>query len=350
MDSILQDSRRKMIFRMASIVLIVISILCLSGIFMHSQFSKSIIISDNGVMKNYKSARNTVGDILKEKNIKLAVNDIVSPAQNVTLSNGAKIIIKRAVPIKLMIAGKQENITTNKNTVGQVLAEQKIVIDNDDKVNVPLSQKIVKDLLLKVVKVREATVTVREDVAFKMNERGTSEVSRGKRRVVKQGKQGEVERTYKVTFEDDNVVNKELINEKVISKPIDGIVEVGAGTGLQQEISRGDGFRYSQVLTMSASAYTAGYESTRKNPGDRGYGRTATGMVAQKGVVAVDPSVIPLGSKLYIETSDGRFVYGYAVAADKGSAIKGNRIDLFYENLSDALGFGRRSVKVYILE
>lgn len=71
---------------------------------------------------------------------------------------------------------------------------------------------------------------------------------------------------------------------------------------------------------------------------------TATGLKAQKGVVAVDPSFIPLGTRLYV---DG---YGYAIAADTGSAIKGNRIDLCYNTLQEALSFGRRKVKVKILD
>ena len=113
------------------------------------------------------------------------------------------------------------------------------------------------------------------------------------------------------------------------------------------QTSRSGNLSYSKVLSFSATAYDA--SSCGKKPGQRGYGITATGAVAQKGVVAVDPSVIPLGTKLYIESADGRYVYGYAVAADKGSAIKGNRIDLWFNTNSEAISFGRRPVKVYVL-
>ena len=95
---------------------------------------------------------------------------------------------------------------------------------------------------------------------------------------------------------------------------------------------------------MNASAYTAGYESTGKRPGDKGYGITASGTKAVKGTVAVDPRVIPLGSKLYVEG------YGYATAQDTGSAIKGNKIDLFYDSLYEAKKFGRKNLTVYVLE
>ncbi len=79
-------------------------------------------------------------------------------------------------------------------------------------------------------------------------------------------------------------------------------------------------------------------------------GVTASGVMSGFGKVAVDPKVIPLGTKLRIESTDSWPSYGYAVAADTGSAIKGNRIDLFYSSRAKCLEFGRRKVKVYIIK
>ncbi len=94
--------------------------------------------------------------------------------------------------------------------------------------------------------------------------------------------------------------------------------------------------RYRAAYTMRASAYL---------PSDGGgAGITATGMAARRGVVAVDPNVIPLGSRLYIPG------YGEAIAADTGGAIVGNTIDLCMESYDEAIQFGRRSVEVYVLE
>jgi 3D (Asp-Asp-Asp) domain-containing protein len=102
-------------------------------------------------------------------------------------------------------------------------------------------------------------------------------------------------------------------------------------------------FSYSKVYTMVATAYTAGPESTGKSPGMPGYGITASGMRVRPGVVSVDPRVIPLGTQLYVEG------YGYSIAADTGGAIKGNRIDVYMESLSDAYRWGRKTVQVYVL-
>jgi 3D (Asp-Asp-Asp) domain-containing protein len=104
-----------------------------------------------------------------------------------------------------------------------------------------------------------------------------------------------------------------------------------------------EGMPVRQVLTMVATAYDPGPASTGKRPGDPGYGITATGMRAGYGVVAVDPRVVPFFTRLYIPG------YGYAVAADTGSAIVGHRIDLGFATHGEAIQWGRRTVPVYVL-
>ena len=99
-------------------------------------------------------------------------------------------------------------------------------------------------------------------------------------------------------------------------------------------------FRHREVLTMTATAYEPGPTSC----GKWADGYTAIGLKAEPGIVAVDPKVIPLGTRLYVEG------YGPALAGDVGGAIKGNRIDLLFETVEEALRYGRRKVKVYILE
>ena len=122
------------------------------------------------------------------------------------------------------------------------------------------------------------------------------------------------------------------------------------------QISRGSRGCYNEkdekakkLLIVEATAYTNSYEDTGKTPEDSGYGITATGTVAKVGTVAVDPKVIPLKSKLYIKSMDGSVSYGYATAEDTGSAIKGNKIDLFYNTKWEANQFGRRKVQVEII-
>ena len=117
--------------------------------------------------------------------------------------------------------------------------------------------------------------------------------------------------------------------------PVKEVVEVGT----KKAAAAPNGKNAKRVIVMQATAYDPSAGS-----------KTAMGTRARVGAVAVDPRVIPLGSKLYIESMDGFASYGYATAEDTGGAIKGNRIDLFYNSNAEANRFGRRNVKVYVLD
>ncbi len=164
----------------------------------------------------------------------------------------------------------------------------------------------------------------------------TYEFSRsvGRGRLVKsrEGKPGTVKRTYKVIFKGDKPVGKELIKEER-SEPTNTLFLMGKAG---YPTSRGS-FSRGRVLTMVATAYT---DSPSENGG---YTTTATGNSIRYGVVAVDPRIIPLGSKLYVEG------YGFAYACDTGGAIKGHRIDLVMPSFSASNRWGRRTVKVHVL-
>jgi len=203
------------------------------------------------------------------------------------------------------------------------------------------------------------TVTETSPIPFKTKKRATTKLKEGQTQVVREGVDGVTEKVYKICYENGEQISKELISKADKVKPVDKIIEYGVKeqpavasityhSGIK--VSRGQELRYKAVLTVNASAYDLSYASTGKRPGDKGYGRTATGAKAQHGVVAVDPNVIPLGSRLYIEAPDGSWTYGNAVAADTGGAIKGNKIDLFMNSYAEAKKFGRRKAVVYILE
>ncbi|MDW5299323.1 MAG: 3D domain-containing protein [Sedimentibacter sp.] len=166
--------------------------------------------------------------------------------------------------------------------------------------------------------------------------------------VVQEGSDGMKKSIYQELYVDRKFISKSLEEESVYIDPVEEIIEVGTRE-YEVATSRG-GFRFEEEVEMIATAYDLSYESCGKYPGDPQYGITASGTKAQPGTVAVDPSVIPLGTKLYIASTDGSPDYGFATALDTGGAIKGYRIDLFMEDGTDALNFGVRQVKVYVLE
>lgn len=149
------------------------------------------------------------------------------------------------------------------------------------------------------------------------------------------GRDGVLKRTFKVTYHDGHPIKQELTGEER-TDPIPTLYLINRN-GFAT--SRGS-FVRSKVMVMKATAY----DPSPATIGPHATGRTCTGRKADYGIAAVDPRVIPLGTLLYVEG------YGLALAADTGSAIKGNRIDLCYASKRVADGYGYQWVKVHILK
>jgi len=174
----------------------------------------------------------------------------------------------------------------------------------------------------------------REPIPYPTLRKSSSELRSGTSKTVRAGINGEKQLVYRVTLNGENEVKRELISSKVVKKPVPEILAIGQRGFLA---SRGY-FSGRKSIHMIATGYSG---SAAENGGRSG--RTATGLKIGHGVVAVDPRFIPLGTRLYI---DG---YGYAVAADTGGAIRGNRIDLGHDTRSAANRVGRRKVVVHIV-
>jgi 3D (Asp-Asp-Asp) domain-containing protein len=186
-----------------------------------------------------------------------------------------------------------------------------------------------------------------EEIAYDTVYEDDPDMYIGEEKTVTEGVPGKLIKTYKVTrYADGTEKDRVLDSEVTETEPVSKVIKKGTKakptpqpTVAAASVVSGNtiaGHSYSKKLTMTATAYTGGT-------------KTATGTTPRYGEVAVDPSVIPLGSKLYIECSDGSIVYGVAYAEDTGGAIKGNIVDLYYNSRSECIQFGRRSVTVYIL-
>jgi 3D (Asp-Asp-Asp) domain-containing protein len=183
-----------------------------------------------------------------------------------------------------------------------------------------------------------------EEIPYDTYEFETTSVRDGVSHVRQEGAAGEQEVTTAVVRIGGKEKERGITGINIVSEPVSKIIDIGIGgrLGTKTDTSAPD-FHYNRKLVMNASAYTAGFGCTGKHPWDPWYGITASGRRVQPGIVSVDPTVIPLGTHLYVEG------YGFSVAADVGGAIKGNKIDLYYEEIEDALRFGRRDLTVYIL-
>ena len=204
-------------------------------------------------------------------------------------------------------------------------------------VNADRTAKAEKKQKVEVKVVKKTTV-----IKFKTKTKKNKKLLKGKKVVSQKGVDGKREKTYEKTYVDGKLTESVLKTNVIIKKSKEKIVQVGTKKKSDNvQTSRGDDVRYSKVYTMEATAYCPDCDSS---------GVTATGKKLKVGYVAVDPKVIPLGTKLYVETSDGYKAYGFATAEDTGGAIKGKKIDLYYKTEKECSNFGRRNVKVYVLK
>jgi 3D (Asp-Asp-Asp) domain-containing protein len=180
------------------------------------------------------------------------------------------------------------------------------------------------------------TISLSEPIPYPTLRKATTQLRNGASRTTQSGVNGEKVTVYRVYYRTDGTeLRREVVSTRVSKHSIPEIVEEGRKDSLP---SRGY-FSGRRVVTMSATVYDP------YHCGGSGSGRTAAGLQGGYGVVAVDPKFVPLGTRLYIEG------YGYAVAADTGGAIKGNRIDLGIDSRHDASGIKKmKAVKVHILD
>ncbi len=254
--------------------------------------------------------------------------------------DGTSVYVDRAFYVTVKADGGQTTFKTVKATVSDVLAKAQIEYNDGDIINIPLEDTVSQNSVIELNRVSSSTVTETETVEFETEKVNTDQLYVGQTKVKTSGQNGKIEYTYAVTYVDGVETERQLVGQETVKETVNKVVLVGTKKK-PTVVTSSTPTSYKAVYTMTATAYTYGND---------GGNMTATGIRPYRGIVAVDPRVIPLGTKLYIETSDGSYIYGTAVAADTGGAIKGNKIDVFLETNSECISFGRRTVNVYVLD
>lgn len=305
----------------------------------------NICIDDSKVTVN--TFKSTVGELLEKEGIKLIKGGYISHKSSDVLKDNTTIVIKTPKTYNINLANKVVELESPEDTVENILKDLEIKLEDNDYTYPSLKEKVNPMDNIEIVKVKETIDVIEEEIPFENISRKTNKLTKGTTEIVQNGKNGLKEIEIKKVFKNGKFDSEKIVAEKIVTKPLPKIVEVG--TNDIHVASRGN-FRFKKSFVVTATAYDLSYASCGKRPGDKGYGITASGTKAGPGSVSVDPRVIPLGTKLYIESLDGTKDYGYATAEDTGGAIKGNRIDLFFSSGEACKIFGRRKVKVYVLE
>lgn len=292
---------------------------------------KKVNVLADGRQLSVNTLNNNAEAVLKQAGILLNSGDEYRLSTEKVM-NGTTIEVYRAVPITVVYKGQSQTVVTGKPTVGEV-AESLSLLKDNIRLEPGPDAKVSQGMTIVATALSEKIVEKEEAELFQVIRRPDPTLEKGVEEVENDGKDGVKSITLKIKFVDDVESGQEVISEKVIEPSTPKIIRVGVRDTV--ETSRGN-MRFRRVDSMVATAY---------NPWDGGgAGVTASGIPARHGVVAVDPEVIPLGTRVFIPG------YGVALAADTGGDIVGNRIDLCFESYSEAMRFGRRTVKVYILE
>lgn len=234
--------------------------------------------------------------------------------------------------VTLQADGEQRQVTTFKTTVQTLLHQEGLALRTYDRCEPPIEAAITDGMTVTVTRVTCEKVAKRVEVPSPTVIRYENRFS-DTPTVLRQGHPGISVETW-VVWKKDGVVSAQWVQRtKVVKKATPTVY-------LRGNMPSRSGLNVRRVVTMESTAYDPGPLSCGANC----TGRTKTGMKAGKGVIAVDPRVIPLGTRVFV---DG---YGEAIAADVGGAIKGNRIDVCFETRREALNWGRRKVQVMILE
>lgn len=240
------------------------------------------------------------------------------------------------VPVIITVDGTQLVSNTTQVAVIDVLQESGIKVGPLDVVVPALTERPYFGMNITVTRIEETIEELSVPMSFNTVRTFSNSLRPGLVITRNPGKPGEKLVRCRFRYANGKIAGSEVLSAEVIRKPENKVLIVGSRG---RYTSRGS-FGTRRVLHMSASAYDPGPRSC----GRGATGRTSCGMRAGYGVVAVDPRVIRLGSKLYVEG------YGFAVAGDVGSAIKGPRIDLGFRSYREAIQYGRKKVKVHVLK
>ena len=270
----------------------------------------------------------TVEEALKEAGISLDGNDLVSP--------GLTTAITGDTSVEVVLAGDAASAV---KAAGVTLGEE-------DFLNVAEDTAVTEGMEISVSRVTYETKTTEEVIDYKTIQKEDNTLYKGRTKVETEGREGLREITTQYKYIDGELAETKVVSNTVKEEPVDKVVRVGTKSAVSHASvsggtvydQNGNPVKYTKMIAGRCSAYTGG-------------GICSTGLPAAVGRVAVNPNIIPYGTKLFICSPDGKIVYGYAVAADTGGGCMNGIIlaDLYMDTLDECRNFGSRTMNVYIL-
>ena len=236
--------------------------------------------------------------------------------------------------VVLIVDGQEIEVNSSQSNVQGVLDENEIEYDSNYVISEDLDTSLKDGMKIEVKQVEKKTIIETEEIPYDTVVKKDKSLLKGETRVSQKGKKGVKELVYEVVYEDGQPISKILLEENIITKAKNKIIKKGTKEEEKTESKKKSTSKNSlgKKITVSATAYS-------------GDGITATGTVPRWGIIAVDPTIIPYGTKVYIPQFDE-----YFIAEDCGGGIKGNKIDIFMNSESQCDNWGKRNIDIYIVE
>ena len=290
------------------------------------------------------NAAGTVADALEKAGIDMEGADTTDLDPDTLLKKNMKINILRSFKIQLVVGGVKRTVDYAAGTVGDLLKRVNVDVGKYDVVKPGLSETLKRGSKVVVKRVFYETREEEKVIKYGTQTKETGILAQGVKRVARQGRDGTKTVTYEDKIVNGKVVSSKKVGEVVNVKAVDKVVVIGTrgATNVVTSNIQGSGAPTSYLKTFHgpATAYTA-----------KAGAKTASGAVARRGLVAVNPKQIPYGSKLYIVADDGT-VYGYCTAADTGGFVtngSGTLVDLYMDSYGECTQWGKRNVTIYVI-
>lgn len=341
---------RKELCARAAVVLAVV--LAMTGLMVGTVFAETTyFIHDGEHQLIYKTDATEPTEVLEQAGLALCAGDQITTEERF---GSATITIRRAVEIIIDTYGTPANhVAYEDETLGHVLQRLELSWNEGDVLSHDLATPVSAGLYFSIstVEVKEETYTA--PIAYETVQVEDDDLGKGVTKLRTEGVDGEKQVTAAVTYVNGKETGREVLSEEVLVPAVDEVMAVGTGKNvlkMASNVTIGKGtitLESGEVLTYTHSAT---YKATAYTHTDAGCDMiTATGTTVRIGTVAVDPRVIPYGTKMFIITNDGAYIYGVGTAEDCGGGIKGNRLDLYFPTYSQCVQFGVRNCTVYFL-
>ena len=299
--------------------------------------AKQVELQKDDEKKTVWTTVDTVKEFLREQKISLSEHDQINQKETNTIEHKMEVVVHTAFPVTLVDAGKKKQVWSTSTTVADFLTQHEISLAKLDQVEPDLKEEVKEKTVVNIKRIEKVTDVVEQPINFAVITQKDDDLPAGTEKVLKEGTEGLVSKKYEVTKENGKETSRKLLSETTVKEKQDKIVSVGTKGEVVQLASRGE--ESGQEVYVNSTAYTASCNGCS--------GRTATGIDLKANpnakVIAVDPSFIPLGTKVYIEG------YGYAIAGDTGGSVRGQKIDVFFSTKAEAYRWGNRQVKIKII-